>query len=201
MKRLLIAIALATTGHVYGQTGSAELMSGHQSSTLDTKIKIGLTEHLSFFNRNRVTSDYEGKVSTFHMAKFSYQPGKHFGITGGMMGSDAAGTKPQLGIEYAIKNDDVSAYQLLICSTEPSPTVMSLTNIAYTPRLKENLDLFLELENVSFLNKESNVISLQRPRIGIDYKGFQAGLAADISETGKRETFDYNIGCFVKKRF
>ena len=206
MKQGALYLFLATSSlGVYGQStsakGSVELMGGLESSTLDTKVLKNISKKIAFFNRNRITSNAKGNISTFHIAKLGYKVIDNLGITAGMMGTSKGGISPQVGLEYFFKKGDFKFYQLALSSLKKDPTIMSLTNVSYSPELKKNLGLVAEFENVSFFNKEGNLVSLQRPRLGVKYKGFQAGVAVDFSENGKKGKLNYNPGFFLRATF
>lgn len=193
---------LTGSARAEGAKGSVELMAGNETATLDTKLLVPLAERFSFLNRNRVPIDYEGNVKpTFHIAKFSYRMLENLGITTGVMGTSVGGINPQIGLEHLSKAGRLQVYQLFLVSTQENPILTSITNLAYRPQLVGDLSLMLELENVSFFSGQSHGISLQRPRVGIDYKNFQVGLAADLTEIGRKWEFGYQLGGFARTNF
>jgi len=182
--------------------GMVEVMSGEKTSTLDTKVLVPVAPRTSVFHRNRTTTDYQGKISDFHVFKLNYGIVKGLNLTGGVMGNSAQGIKPQLGLEYAKKFGDFKFYQLALASTEEDSVVMSLTNVTYAPKLADGFDLVVGAENVSNVTTEGDhQLSLQRLRAGIGYGKLQAGLGWDLVEKGPKYQFDNQPGVFVKTVF
>jgi hypothetical protein len=168
--------------------GLVEMMSGHETS--------------AFLNRNRVTGDYEGEMSTFHIAKLGYRIVAGLGVNVGFQGFSAKGISGWGGVEYGGRWGDFSAYQLVMVSMQETPQVMPLTSIRFTPKLKGDVRLLLELENVTYLSTgEGHLISSQRPRLGIVYDKFGAGVAVDLFEKGNEAKFGYNIGGYLRAGF
>jgi hypothetical protein len=195
-------MALAPAKAAEPQTkGSAELIAGHETATLDTKLSVPVAPRTSVFSRNRITSDYEGNVSSFHLFKLDFKIIDGLDISGGVMGNSSSGLKPNIGPQYFGKFGNFSAYGTVLVSAEEKPVATTLVNFGYYTELSDMIDLVFGLENVTVVNKEGHMFSTQRGRIGISYGNLQFGLAGDIVEAGNKGKFSYNAGCFGKAKF
>ena len=183
-------------------SGTIELLAGHETATLDLKLAVDFNDRLKFFTRHRVTSDYEGNIpGTFHAAKLGYRLIDGLSPIAGVMGTSNRWIAPQVGLEYGHKFGDFGLYQLAWISTESDWEINTLTNLTYTPKLSDNVGLFLGLEGVSYFNSEGHKISFQRPRAGLNYKGLILAAAADFTEKGNDGKFGYNLGGIAKVVF
>lgn len=71
----------------------------------------------------------------------------------------------------------------------------------YAPPIGEHWKLFTGLELFTLFNKSGHTFSVQRIRLGLDFKGYQFGLASNLSEAGKKFSTDNNFGGFIRKSF
>lgn len=178
--------------------GYIELNPGHKSTTLDTRLMFGPAPRMKIFNRNRITSDHEGNISTSHYLSVNGEPAKGLSIGGGFWGSNAGGIRPHIAQHYSGNWGDFSLSQLLSVTIEENPKCMPLVNLNYHPTIAENWRFISELEAVTILEsndgKPEHVLSTQRFRVGFGYKNFQFGAAVDLIERGNEGDFEYVIG-------
>lgn len=192
------ALALALNSGLVQATerdvkGSVELSVGHESSTLDTKLFLDLTDDVNFFHRDRWTTNYEGEASDFHYTAFNLGLGQGFSAGAGLWGTTAAEVKPHVAAQYFGKVGDLTLLQLV--SLRSDAQLKSLTNLNYHPEIGNGWQLMAEAENVSIFNPEGHVISLQRLRLGPKYGPLQFGFMADLTETDSG--FTYNLGSSI----
>ncbi len=182
--------------------GMIEVLAGQKTGTLDAKFAIPVAPRTSVFTRHRITSDYDGKVGSFHVASLSYNLVDGLDVVAEVDAIPGIGLDPRLGVQYFKKLGDVTMFELLTHSAKGEGlNLTSLTNIGYCPKLSGDLSLVLGVENVSNFNDNGHNASTQRLRAGVGYKGLQGGIAADLPEVGKDPKFGYNAGGFVRKTF
>ncbi|MBW2999827.1 hypothetical protein KY339_04080 [Candidatus Woesearchaeota archaeon] len=181
--------------------GSAELMAGQETATLDTKLSVPVAPRTSVFSRNRITSDYEGNIGSFHLFKLDFKVIDGLGLCGGLMGTSAGGLKPNIGPQYFGKFGNFSAYGTVLVSAEEKPVATTLVNFGYYTELSDAIGLVFGLENVTAVNGKGHIFSTQRGRVGIGFGNLQFGLAGDIVEAGNKGKFSYNVGAYGKAKF
>jgi len=189
-------IALGSIGQVKAAS-STEILSGHQSTTIDTKVIGGVTPKIGFLARNRMIADYKGNVNSFLIVDVTYALGNGFDAVLETQASPQIGVVPRPGLQYFKKNGDFGIFALSTTNAEKNPDLELISLLTYTPNLKENVNLLAQLETVTNIGTEGHNFSIQRARAGLDVKGYKFGVAADFFESGK--TIDYNLGMFVKK--
>jgi hypothetical protein len=205
--RMLVASALAA-GLLLpkpARADSIELMAGNKNATLDLKASADLTKKLGVFVRARPSVDYTGAISSFGVGDLILN------LSGGLdaLGEvQAFGGKvvPRAGAQYFAKTGPFSLYTAATIGFDSNPYLESLTVLRCAPALYRGLALLSQIENVSDLDTGGNVFSTQRIRLGVELKGWGAGAAVDLTETGNHPkpsdgTFGWNAGGFMSKRF
>ena len=216
MKKFLIgAGVLLSAGQAVADEpvahGVVEVMAGQESATLDTKLILPIAKDTTFFNRNRMTADYEGAESlddvgahSYHVNSLSYDVGHHFGAPGlevlaGVDVIPGTGLDPYVGAQYFGGFGDLKIFQLAIVGTHESPDFTTITNLSYQPQLTDNFGLIVEADNLTVVNGEGHVFSTQKLRAGIGIGDFKFGVATDLVEAGQDVSeVGYNIGGFVR---
>ena len=95
---LAATIALSPTPATAG--GSVELMAGHQSTTLDTKVSTEVAEKTGLFIRQMTTSTPEGEVSYFGLADLSYKLVGGLDVVGEIQAAPGMGVIPRAGLQH-----------------------------------------------------------------------------------------------------
>jgi hypothetical protein len=184
---------------------SIELVAGHKSAVMDIKASADVTPKLGMFVRARPSIDYHGKASSFALADLCIK------LHGGLdvvAEVQAFGGKavPRAGVQYFVRTRDLSLFTGANIGLDSKPYVEWDTELRYAPALRGNLKLLAQIENLSDLDSGGNVFSTQRMRLGVEWKGWGAGAAADLKETGHNPSvvdgsFSHNSGGFVSRRF
>jgi hypothetical protein len=180
--------------------GMAEVMAGDKSGTIDTKLSVPIAPRVRFFARNRITSDYEGNVSDFSLAKIDVNVVDKLDVVAGAEAVPGVGVTPFVGLQYFKKFGDLSIYELLTVTTQEDTEGTSLTNICYNPK-KGKWGFVTAAENVTKINGEGHKFSTQRIRAGASYGKIQFGAAGDLVEVGPKGKFGYNVGGFARRTF
>lgn len=201
----VLAAGLMLASPKPARADSIELMAGNRSATLDLKASADLTNRLGVFIRARPSVDYAGKISSFGLADLTIN------LSGGL---DAVGevqlfggkAVPRAGLQYFTKAGDFSLYALATIGLDSKPYVELVTLLRYTPALYKTLRLLAQVEGLTDAGSSGHDFSTQRMRLGVEWKGWGAGAAADLTETGNSPkardgTFGWNAGGFVSNRF
>ncbi len=184
---------------------SIELMAGNKSATIDLKASAEVAKRLGVFIRARPSVDYTGTISSFALADLTINLGGGLDAVGEVQ---AFGGKavPRAGMQYFTKTGNLSVYALATMGLDKNPYVESLAILGYDPSLYKILKLFTQIEVLNDADAGGNVFSAQRMRLGVELKGWGAGAAADLTQTGHNPsfgdgTFGWNVGGFMSKRF
>jgi hypothetical protein len=193
-----------------------EVFGGHKKTTLDVMFfkyfndKSGNNSKFLFFNRNRVSIDYQ-MTSTALLPQFgfteaiSYNHSKLKGFApvavGQLLGTGVYG---KAGFQFAYLKKDILIFTWLVSETKKDPSIDLFFLWRFTPKLAENINLFSQFEFVNSAPTiiEKNYTFTQRIRLGIKMKAVQFGAGGDFTETG-RESFSViqNIGAFLRYEF
>jgi hypothetical protein len=193
-----MAVIMALSPGVATAGGSVELMAGHKSATLDTKISTEIAPKTNLFLRQMTTSDYDGEVSFFGLADVSYNLVDGLDLVGEVQAAPGMGVIPRAGMQYFGQLGDLSLYVLGTAKMTESPDGEFVVSLGYAPKLGEGVDLLISLEDLTSVGETGHQFSVQRLRAGITLADkYQIGAAADLTEVGNEGTLDYNIGGFV----
>lgn len=193
-----------------------ELFAGHKKVTLDIlffryfKNNRGGHSRFLFFNRNRAGIEYK-MTSAGNMPQFgfteavSYHPEKWKGFAPVLVGQlFNSGFYVKAGMQYARIKKDITLFSWLVMETRKNPGIDLFFLGRYTPGITEKLNLFSQLEIINTLptSGQKNYSFTQRIRLGIQYKSFQWGAAADFSASGKSHlNTSNNIGGFLRYEY
>jgi len=201
----VLAAGLMLASPKPARADSIELMAGNKNTTLDLKASADLTKKLGLFIRARPSVDYAGNISSFGLADLTINLGGGLDAVGEvqLFGGRAV---PRAGMQYFTKTGDFSLYTLATIGLDSRPYLESVTALRYAPVLYKNLRLLAQVEDVTDVSARGHDFSTQRMRLGVEWKGWGAGAAADLTETGNSPkpldgTFGWNAGGFISKRF
>ena len=199
---LLTVLWLASTDVLWSQ--SVEIMGGNQRLFADVQwLKpLDTTYTWSVFSRARATIDYEGRSNLF-LGVYGNVTSK-IGLGGtllGRIGTTASGG--DVGAHYFKSTKKWLFFGLasvgLNTHLELGYTWFSI--LRFTPPLAKNLKLYTSLELFTTFNNRGHVYSTQRVRLGLDWKGWQLGVANNLAQIGQTPILDNNIGAFIRKEF
>lgn len=180
--------------------GSAELMAGNKSATLDLKVSAEIAPKLELFSRNLPTVNYDNEVSYFGLASLGYAVFDGLNVLAQAQFIPGVGAAPRAGLEYFKQVGDFGLYGEAVTTVQESPQVELLANVGYRQQLTENLRLIADLEAITLLSpKRGHDYSTQRLRVGLGTGQFEFGPAINVEETGGNG--DYNVGGSAKVNF
>ena len=179
-------------------TGSLELMTGDQYSTLDTKVSTKVADDVNLFLRQITTMDYENNVSFFGLMDLSYNLVGGLDVVGEVQAAPGMGVVPRAGLQYFKAFGDSALYALATVSTMEHPDGEFVVNLSYSPELSENVDLLTNIEDLTSVGEDGHNFSVQKLRLGVTLMDrYQIGAAADLLELGNEGELSYNLGGFL----
>lgn len=205
MKKIIHTFALLAILLAFHSTNaqSFEYMQGSERVFVDAQwLKTFDSAHRwSLFSRSRATVDYQENTSLFTGAYLNYTSKSGFGgtLVGAIsdfgMGADA-------GAHFFKANPQFLIYALLSVKIRSEFGYAWFSILRYTPRIAERWKVYSSLELYSSFDGDGHEVSVQRIRAGLDRKGYQFGLALNLSGLGRDyATTDTNPGLFIRKQF
>ncbi len=154
----------------------------------------------SLFSRSRATTDYDQNTNLFTGAYLNYTSTS--GIGGTVLGRvSGLGSGVDAGVHLFKMKKAIMLYALASIEVSEPNTYSWFSILRYTSQINDKWKLYSSLELFSNFNKVDHVASVQRMRLGLDYKGYQFGLALNLSGLGKDYSTDSNPGLFIRKQF
>lgn len=201
----VLAAGLMLTSPKPAKADSIELVAGHKSTVMDIKAAADITPKLGVFVRARPSIDYHGTMSSFGLADLCIK--LHGGLDAVAEVQTTGGKAvPRAGGQYFFKSGPLGFFTAANIGMDAKPYIEWDSELGLSPTIRENLNILTRIENLSDFDTKGNIFSTQRMRLGIEWKGWGAGAAVDLTELGHAPkasdgTFAYNIGGFVSKRF
>ena len=186
------------------QAQSFEVMAGNERLFIDAQFLrfFDQKKNWSLFSRARATSNYEGdNTNLFTGGYLNYTSKK--GLGGTLVGRIAtANAGMDIGAHFFKAKKKWMLYALASVVLQDELSYSWFSIFRFTPNIGDDWKLYNSVELFSNFNKKGHTFSVQRIRIGLDFKGYQFGLAGNFSELGSSNiTTDQNIGGFIRKQF
>ena len=179
-----------------------ELMTGHEELFVDVQwLKfLGNEKQFSVFNRTRATVTYENQTDVFTGAYFNYSLKSGLGLSAvGKIGSNGAGV--DAGVHMFKLKPNYQLFALVSVGVKNQLEYSWFSILRVTPPIRENWRLYTSIELYTLFGQTTHLVSVQRLRLGLDYRRFQFGFAANFGEFGSDWTSQSNIGGFIRKSF
>lgn len=203
MKRVLITMAIPLLISLKIKAQSFEFMPGTEGIFIDAQWLKTFDEDRkwSLFSRSRATVDYEENTDLFTGAYLNYTTNSGFGGT--VLGRiSTLGAGGDAGVHFFKAKESFLVYALASVDISSEFAYSWFSIIRYTPELNDKWRLYTSLELFSNFNTDGHVASVQRVRAGLDRKGYQFGLAINLSGLGQDySTTSSNPGIFLRKQF
>jgi hypothetical protein len=193
-----------------------ELFIGDKKTSLDIlffknfKKNGSQNSRFLFFNRNRISISYPLKNAQ-NLPQFGSTNAISFnhtklnglapvfvvqGLNTGIFG--------KIGIQFVKLNPHILLFSWIVVELKANPNLDIYGLYRYTPIIKENIQLFTQIESINTFNSNKNLAQMfiQRARIGVQKKQTQVGVGIDLSEIGRSNyTTISNVGFFVRYDF
>jgi hypothetical protein len=198
-----ITFLLLSCGYlVNAQPIPVELMMGHKYGTVNLSFSknFSQTSRLGFFHMNTVQFDYKDKNNnSFILQDQIYvETLKNIRVAGGVVYSNG-GFNPTAGLQYVYSGKKIFFLCAPRVNIESDPSYDIMTILQYKPEINERVKLYTRLQMLNVFDKGGNIKSYQWIRLGLEVKGLQFGLAADVDEYGPSPSVTSNFGFFVRK--
>lgn len=186
MRKLLFIFGVM----LMGQSSSAqslEIMGGNNGLFADVqffKPLSGTNYRFSVFSRTRGTLSYENKANILTAAYFNYT--SKVGVGASLIGSlsSSNGVGGAVGINYFKAHKALTVFILTAVEIDDPPRYSYFSIFRYQPKIKGDWKLYTSLELYSLFGNTGHLASVQRVRVGVDWKKLQFGPAANLSELG-----------------
>ncbi len=201
-KSFLFFILLFLSSKVSAQ--SFETMFGTKRIFIDAQYLKFFDEgkKISLFSRARATAEYDSQnTNLFTGAYLNYTTKLGIGVT--VLGRISTfGSGVDAGVHYFKANKKFMIYALPSINLNQELGYSWFSIIRYTPEIKHNWKLYTSLELFSAFDNNGHTNSVQRIRLGSDFKGYQFGLALNVGQTGSNwSNSNSNPGVFLRKQF
>jgi hypothetical protein len=199
---LLILVFFTTGIQAEAQPIPIELMMGlkYGSVNLAFNRSFSQTSRLGFFHMNTIEFDYmDADKNSFIIQDLIYvETFKNLRVAGGVAYSKG-GFDPTAGLQYVYSGKKF----LFLCAPriniESNPSYDIMTILQYKPDINEKVKLFTRLQLLNLFDSGGNIRSYQWMRLGVELKGLQFGLAANLDEYGAHPSVESNFGLFIRK--
>ena len=201
MRYFLITLFIGIFYHsTSGQ--SLEIMVGNERIFADVQwLKfIDQSRKWSVFSRTRATVDYENQSNLFSGAYLNATTKSGIGLSIiGKIGNQGGGG--DAGIHIFKAKSNWMLFGLASVGFKNKLEYSWFSIFRFTPKINSKLKLYFSVELFNLFERDFHLISVQRIRLGIDFKSFQFGAAANFSEIGKNWSSQSNLGGFIRKSF
>ncbi len=187
-----------------GTSQSIEVMPGTENVFVDIQFLENMGDS-SFkyvaYNQTRAIISQENTANMSTVIFFNYKTKPGLGLTLASRITSANGASGLFGLSYLNINNRFLIYSLLALEQHDETRYGSFSVFKFYPPINDVWKVYSSLEVNSLINKDIHLDSVQRLRIGLDYKNNQFGLAANLREMGEDYTMIENYGLFFRKVF
>ena len=187
---------------VNAQPIPVELMMGNKYGTVNVSLNRSFSQksRLGFFHMNTVQFDYNDELkNSFLLQDLVYvETFKNLRIAAGVAYSKG-GFNTTAGLQYVYSGKKLVFLCAPRINIESDPSFDVMTIIQYKPEINDRIRLFTRIQMLNLFNSEGNIKSYQWMRLGLEVKGLQFGLAANLDEYGPNPSVESNFGLFLRK--
>ena len=203
VRRLLLIAALLWGAAIPARSQSLEIMAGNSHVFADLQWLKPFDQQFrwSLFSRTRMTVDYDNRANLFSGAYLNYT--SKAGIGGSLVGkiSQTSGAAADAGAHIFKAKPNWMLFGLATVGLKKDLEYSWFSIFRFTPAISSHWKWYTSLELYHLFRKDGHAFSVERIRLGLDWKGFQFGLAGDFQQSGRDFTPSENWGGFVRKSF
>jgi len=197
----LLLLCLGLT-KIQAQPIPIELMMGNQYGLVNLAFSKDFSEtsRLGFFHMNTVQFDYsEDEKNSFILQDLLYvEIFRNLRVAGGVAYTKG-GFAPTAGLQYVFAGRKFLFLFGPRVNIESDPSYDFITIVQYKPAINDHLKLYTRLQLLNVFDAAGNIRSYQWLRLGLEVKGIQFGLAANLDQYGPNPSVESNFGMFVRK--
>jgi hypothetical protein len=179
-----------------------ELMMGNQYGAVNLAFSKNFSEtsRFGFFHMNTLQFDYnEDEKNSFILQDLLYvETFRNLRVAGGVAYTKG-GFVPTAGLQYVFAGRKFLFLFAPRVNIESDPSYDFMTIVQYKPAINDHLKLYTRLQLLNVFDAAGNIRSYQWLRLGLEAKGIQFGLAANLDEYGPNPSVESNFGLFVRK--
>lgn len=187
---------------IKAQPSPIELTVGHKYGSVNFAFNKNFSQgsRLGFFHMNTVQFSYkDDSQNSFILQDLIYvETIKNLRVATGIAYSKG-GFNPTAGLQYIYSGKKVMVLIAPRINIESDPSYDIMTILQYKPAINDRLKLFTRVQMLNVFGSEGNIKSYQWFRLGLEIKGIQFGLAANMDENGPNPSIETNFGVFVRK--
>lgn len=185
------------------QAQSIEIMPGneHVFADLQWLKPFDKAHHWSLFSRTRMTVYWDNRANLFSGAYLNYTTKR--GIGASLVGkvSQTSGAGADAGAHIFKSKPSWMLFGLATVGLKEQLEYSWFSILRFTPKINERWRWYTSLELFHLFNKNGHAFSVERVRVGVDWQGYQFGLAANLQQVGTGFIGSENWGGFVRKAF
>ena len=182
---------------------SLEIMAGGEYVFADLQwLKPFDQQHRwTLFSRTRATVGYDNRANFFSGAYLNFTTEQ--GIGGSVIGkiSQTNGAGVDAGVHIFKPKTKWMLFGLLSMGLKEELEYSWFSIFRFTPDLKGNWKWYSSLELFHIFDKNGHAFSVERLRLGVDWKGYQFGVAGNFQQVGTGFQSSKNLGGFLRKAF
>jgi hypothetical protein len=198
----VISLVFLNLNVIKAQPVPVELMMGNKYGTVNLVYakNFSQTSKLGFFHMNTVQFDYKDKLKNGFIIQdlLFVEAVKNLRVAGGVVYNNG-GFNPTVGLQYVYGGKKVFFLCAPRINIEKEESYDIMTTIQYKPEISERVKLYTRLQLLNVFDKGGNIKSYQWIRLGLEVRGIQFGLAADVDEYGPNPSATSNFGIFIRK--
>ena len=203
MKRTLSIGLLLLAAVQFSKAQSLEIAPGNKNVFADLQWLKPFDQRYrwSLFSRTRMTVDYDNRANLFSGAYLNLTSKMGFG--GSLVGkiSQTAGAGADAGVHFFKSKPISMLFALATVGLRQHLEYSWFSILRFTPKINERWKWYTSLELFHLFNKNGHAFSVERVRVGLDFRGYQFGVAANFQQTGMDFKTNDNLGGFIRKSF
>jgi len=179
-----------------------ELMMGNKYGTVNLSLNRNFSQNskLGIFHMNTVQFNYKDELkNSFLLQDLVYlETFKNLRIAAGVVYSKG-GFNTTAGLQYVYSDEKLVFLCAPRVNLESDISYDVMTIVQYKPEINNNIKFFTRVQMLNLFNSEGNIKSYQWMRLGLEIKGIQLGLAANLDEYGLNPSVESSFGVFLRK--
>lgn len=179
-----------------------ELMMGNKYGTVNLSLNRNFSQDskLGIFHMNTVQFNFKDELkNSFLLQDLVYlETFKNLRIAAGVVYSKG-GFNTTAGLQYVYSDEKLVFLCAPRVNLESDISYDVMTIVQYKPEINNNIKFFTRVQMLNLFNSEGNIKSYQWMRLGLEIKGIQLGLAANLDEYGLNPSVESSFGVFLRK--
>lgn len=205
MRRIIVLAVLSVALLFFQKTQaqSLEIMPGDKHVFADLQWLKPFDQQFrwSLFSRTRMTVDWDNQANLFSGAYLNYTTKSGLGASLVGKVSQTTGAGADAGAHIFKSKTSWMLFGLATVGLKEELEYSWFSILRFTPKINEHWKWYSSLELFHLFNKNGHAFSVERIRVGVDWQGYQFGLAANLQQVGTDFTGSENWGGFVRKSF